>query len=283
MTGGEASYGSDATLEKLDAIERYGGAFTTALKNTAFSLVYVDGFAGRGTVRLREGGRSGEIVRGSALRALDTQDRRFDKLILIEKDANNAAALRNVIADRDELARAEVIHGDANQHLPRFSAWLRHRDRRMHRAFVFVDPFATQLDWTTIAALADTKRCDVLMLIPLMAVRRLIKRDAFPTAPHAVALDRIFGDESWRDLYTETGVGAFSDGGFRAIVELYVARLETKFVRVVDPKRTLGASSEPSMFTLLFGASNERGADVAARIAEGVFEAAQGAQGRMRL
>lgn len=284
MTDTGIPYGGDATLEKLDAIERYGDAFTTALKNTDFTLHYVDAFAGSGTVRIKEGAAAEQVVSGSAIRALDINDRPFDKLLFIERNTGNVDALRRIVDERDDSNRVEVVQGNANEHLRRFCARLRRSERRMHRALVFVDPFATDVNWETVEALAKSKRCDVLMLIPLMAVRRLVKRDDFPDEQHAVALTRIFGDEeAWRNLYTRTGDGAFSAPGFREIVQLYVKRLETVFVSVVDPERTLGASSERSMFTLLFAASNERGATVATRIAKGVFDAAQGAQGRMRL
>ena len=282
MTDADLIYGGDATLEKLDAFERYGNAFTTALKNQDFTLHFVDAFAGSGAVRVKRGAGTEQTIFGSAIRALDISDRPFDKLLFIEREARNVSALADLVAQRGDGDRVTVEQGDANDHLPRFCAWLGHSDQSLHRAFVFMDPFGTEVNWTTVEALAESKRCDVLMLVPLMAERRLFKRDDFPDERHATALTRIFGDDSWHQLYTRTSTGAFSGPGFRQIVELYVERLETVFVRVVEPERTLGASSERSMFTLLFGASNERGAEVAARIAKGVFDAAQGAQGRMR-
>ena len=283
MTGATDSYGGDATLEKLDAVERYADGFTRALKNFGFTLHYVDAFAGSGTVRVKAGAGVEQQVPGSAIRALEIDDRPFDRLLFVERDSANAGALREEIARRDAQARAEVVEEEANGRLSDFASWLGAPAQWQHRAFVFLDPFATDVNWGTVEALAKSKRCDVLMLIPLMAVRRLVKRDGLPRPDHQTALTRIYGNDSWRDLYTRSGSGSYSAPGFRAIVQLYVQRLETVFVRVVDPKRTLGASSERSMFTLLFAASNERGATVAVPIAKGVFDAAQGAQRRMRL
>lgn len=279
----DTQYGGDATLEKLDAIELYGDAYTTALKRQSFILHYVDAFAGSGTVRVKEGAGLEQDVPGSAVRALDIKDRPFDRLLFIEKDSSNAIGLRDIICASGDEERASVKEGDANDHLVQFARWLGAAGQYKHRALIFIDPFATQVNWTTIEELARSKRCDVLMLIPLMAVRRLVKRDGFPMQSHQDALTRIFGDESWRRLYQSMNDQAFSSPGFRAIVELYVERLETIFVRVVDPRRTLGASSERSMFTLLFAAANERGAKVATDIASGVLKAAQGSQRRMSL
>ena len=283
MTGSTDSYGGDATLEKLDAVERYADRYTTALKNFGFTLHYVDAFAGSGTVRVKEGAGVEQQVPGSAVRALEIGDRPFDRLLFVERDPANAGALREEIARRDAQARAEVAEEEANGRLADFASWLGGPAQWQHRAFVFIDPFATDVNWETVEALAKSKRCDVLMLIPLMAVRRLVKRAGLPRPDHQTALTRIYGNDSWRNLYTRSESGAYSAPGFRAIVQLYVQRLETVFVRVVDPERTLGASSERSMFTLLFAASNKRGATVAVPIAKGVFDAAQGAQRRMRL
>ena len=153
----------------------------------------------------------------------------------------------------------------------------------MVRSFVFVDAFAMQANWDTVAAIAATKRVDLLMLVPLMALRRNLKIDDWPPATHATALNRFYGDGSWTKLYSRSGARVVRQGGDREIVTSYARRLREIFVEVVDPERTLGSADDGSLFTMLFGASNQAGADVAARIAEGVFKAATGTQGRMRL
>ncbi len=288
MSPAQPSYGSGATLEKLDAGQRYADGFTTALKNQPepddlFVLHYVDAFAGRGEVSLRAGMDTGDIVPGSALRALEVTDRPFDRLLFIEKNEQNYEELKRVVAARDKSNRATVVHGDANQELPKFCEWLGSLKGRMHRAFVFIDPYAMQMDWTTVVSIANTGRADLLMLFPLMSVRRQLKRDGWPVTEHRIALNRFYGDESWQGLYTVEGGRAIREGGDREIVESYVRRLQEIFVEVVDPKRTLGSADDGSLFTLLFGSSNRRGARVAVPIAEGVFKAATGTQGRLRL
>ena len=44
------SYGGPWTLEKLDILESYLDAYTTALKKQPFKLMYIDAFAGTGYV-----------------------------------------------------------------------------------------------------------------------------------------------------------------------------------------------------------------------------------------
>ena len=42
------SFGGEWTQEKLDILHRYLDAYTTALKDQNFRLIYVDAFAGEG-------------------------------------------------------------------------------------------------------------------------------------------------------------------------------------------------------------------------------------------
>lgn len=279
------SYGSGATIEKLDAHRRYADAYTKALQNqpskdNLFTLHYVDAFAGKGEVQLRG---SAEAVPGSASQALQTTDRPFDRLLFVEADRRNCDRLSEIVAQRGDGHRATVRHGDANLVIPEFCSWLGGPEGRMDRAFIFVDPYAMQFSWESVQSIAATKRADMLILFPLMAIRRNARIDGWPVPDHAGALTRFFGDESWRALYSQVGTSVVRQGGDRAIVRCYVERLESVFERVVDPQRTLGSADDGSLFTMLFGASNPTGADVAARIAEGVFTAATGIQGRMRL
>ena len=49
-----ATYGGPWTLEKLQILGAYLDAYTTALKNRPFRLVYIDAFAGTGSLELPE-------------------------------------------------------------------------------------------------------------------------------------------------------------------------------------------------------------------------------------
>lgn len=47
------SFGGPWTLQKLNILDRYLDAYTTALKNQPFNLIYVDAFAGEGSFSLQ--------------------------------------------------------------------------------------------------------------------------------------------------------------------------------------------------------------------------------------
>ena len=123
MVRDDGTYGSGATIEKLDAMQRYADAYTTALRDAPkrsvdkFSLHYVDAFAGSGNVRLSAGVGAGDIVPGSAMRALDVTDRPFDKLLFIEMAESNYHALRQLVSERGETARVTIQQRDANDAL----------------------------------------------------------------------------------------------------------------------------------------------------------------------
>ena len=194
-----------------------------------------------------------------------------------------ANAFQELVDVGGDSQRSTVRRGDANVELPVFCSWLGGRQRAMDRAFVFVDPYAMQVDWKTIKAIADTKRADLLMLFPLMSLRRNLKREGWPTPEHQSALNRFYDGDSWRSLYSKSGGTVFRPGGDREIVEAYVEDMKGVFAEVADPQRTLGSATDGSLFTMIFGASNPDAADLAARIARGVFSAASGIQRRMRL
>ena len=66
------SYGGDWTRRKLGILKRYLDAYTTALKNAPFKLMYIDAFAGTGYVDLPAQDRKNvrEFIHGSASIAL---------------------------------------------------------------------------------------------------------------------------------------------------------------------------------------------------------------------
>lgn len=69
-TGEPASYGGDWTVEKLRNLGAYADAYTTALKNQPFRLIYFDAFAGEGSVAIKSGLHAGNVIDGSATVAL---------------------------------------------------------------------------------------------------------------------------------------------------------------------------------------------------------------------
>lgn len=127
-----AEYGGLWTVDKLNILERYLNAYTTALKNASFGLLYIDAFAGTGRVEL--GQDATEFIHGSAMRALRIDDRPFDRFFLVETNPYRHSELLKL---RTEYHRSDirVINMDANEFLSDLD-----QNWREWRGVLFLDP-----------------------------------------------------------------------------------------------------------------------------------------------
>ena len=279
MTG--PSFGGAWTTQKLEILSRYLDAYTTALKNQGFNLIYVDAFAGAGvwspdsTYDIADYGEYREMVEGSASIALNVADRSFDRLIFIDKDEECSASLRE-LSDSYPGRNIQVVSADANIALPRICKLMGDFDR----AVVFLDPFATQVNWSTVEAIAKTRKIDCWILFPLMAIARMMPIQQEPTPALSTQLDRIFGSrEHWQRLYQpdpqfsmfDSDTGQQRSSGSEQIAELYRERLDSAFAGVAPTRRTLRNSMNSPIFDLFFAASNPAGATPAIRIANHIL------------
>ena len=294
----EQRFGGDWTIEKLDAIERYCDGYTTALKSAPsadrpFRLHFIDAFAGTGYVDIKSGEQAGERVRGSALRALSVDNRPFDQVDLIELDRAKAENLGRLVADHQDRVRITI--GDANEKVVDICRALGRGDR----AIVLFDPTTTDLNWSTVEAVAKTGRCDVWILFPLGDVRRDLARTERPTKDSADGrrLTRVLGTDVWFDRYaistgseqaeqasldidlaTPIPMGGehwASPEGTDWILDLYRESVARIFPDELVLSRELTNSRNSPMFSLFFGCANSRGAEIANRIARGALKRAE--------
>ena len=198
------SFGGPWTTDKLEILKEYLNAYTTALKNQGFNLIYADAFAGEGSwsprseYTLEDYSDFQELHQGSPRIALGIQDRAFDRFVFVEKDPSRSASLRTLQIEFPNR-HIEIVNDDANTELPRFCDNLGDFDR----AVVFLDPFATEVAWHIVETIAMTKKIDCWILFPRMAIARMMPRNNEPTPALADQLDRIFGGrEHWQGLYS---------------------------------------------------------------------------------
>ena len=298
MAKTEQRFGGDWTIEKLTAVEEYCHQYTTALKRAPdphrlFRLHFIDAFAGTGYVDIKSGEQAGERVIGSALRALRVVDRAFDRVHLIELNVSKARILRQNIKEHEN--RAHVVIGDANKETIKICETFDDGDR----AVVLFDPASTQLDWSTVEAVANTRRCDVWILFPLGDVRRDLSRRVRPEKDSADGqrLTRILGTDSWYDRYSlvsgperaeQAGLDPAltnpiayggnhweSPGGTDWVLDIYRESLARVFPSDLVLSREMTNSQNSVMFSLLFGCANPRGAQIANRIASGAISKAE--------
>ena len=276
------SFGSGWTRQKLDVVENYLVAYTRVMKNQpGFRTWYFDGFAGSGSV---DTGRVPSavplipgyetVMAGSARRALENPRIDFDEYVFVEKDPECFESLE-ALAGEFPNRKTRLVRSDCNAVVLQ---WAKTVDRRVDRAVVFLDPFALDVDWTTVEALGRTGVVDLWLWFPLWVVTRLLKRHGLPDPRHAVALERVYGGDAWRGLYDVQFQdpdlwGEIEEVAVRkdqaAVVDLYREQMLKCFYRVSESSDGWFYSSNGApLYVLLFACANQGGSGVAMKIAE---------------
>lgn len=295
--GATLGFGGPWTLEKLGIVERYLRAYCKVFKNQRWCrLVYLDAFAGTGQIIQNFEGDDGadtedsnDFIMGSAERALKVEDRPFDLLVFVEKEPERCARLKE-LRGRYPGRLSDVVNEDANDFLSAlnhdtFLGESRSVTYRDWRGVLFVDPFGTQLDWTTVEHIASMERLDMWLLFPVGAIARMLPRSRDPSSVNpkwADKLSRVFGGYSWRDLYgrdpqpnlfgTEESVRA---QGVDGLMEIYKEQLCGVFgTRLLEESRTLRNSINAPLFELIFcvGSPSPKAIGAAQRIAKDLIK-----------
>lgn len=116
-------FGSQSTDLKLEIIEKYLHAFTTALRAKFPNLWYIDAFAGTGTRTVEHKAQDADLIheakaarieqrRGSATIALETAPP-FDRIVFIDLLKRHCRALEQLAAGYPDR-QIDVLRGDAN-------------------------------------------------------------------------------------------------------------------------------------------------------------------------
>jgi three-Cys-motif partner protein len=271
--------------QKLDALERYLKAYTVALKNQSWcETIYIDAFAGAGLSKLRRAPANPkqatfaldadtaeaneEYVRGSPLRALGLP-LPFRRYVFLEEDAARVEMLEGLKVAHPGLA-IDVRICDANPVLVDIAGKLTSRQR----AVVFLDPYAAQLNWSTVEALARLERAEVIINFPAhMVLNRLLPRSGEVTASNAATLDRVFGSSAWREAVYPSSPSLFGDvnlrseDGPRALLDVYVAGLRGLY-RFVAPPRLIRTPAGLPLYYLIWAGPKESGFRIAKHILE---------------
>ena len=261
-------FGGDWTLEKLNIFTSYLQAYLLALQNQKFKKIYIDAFAGTGEIETRDGE---QYLAGSARRALSA-DRKFDLYYFIESDKQKAIELQTMIDTEFPYIkeRIRVYCGDANEKLAEI---IKDIDWRKCRGLLFLDPYATQVNWTTLAKIAETGSIDVWYLFPFHALNRMLPRNGKYESWEG-CIDRLLGDKGWQtefykddpqinlfDLFpdAENDVKTsrkFKDANTECIKNYILSRLQTIFPCVSKNPRVFRNSKNSPLFLFSFAVSN---------------------------
>ena len=282
----EQLFGGSWTEKKLEILKKYLDSYNTVLKKQPFERVYIDAFAGTGYRQQRkhqykfqglfkelEQKEPEQFLKGSAKLALEASPS-FHRYIFIESDQNKIDELKKLQKEHPEKAtQIEIIQSDANEFIQTYcneEVWAK------TRAVLFLDPFATEVEWESLEAIAKTKCIDVWILFPLMAVNRLLAKD--PEKVCYNRLNRIFGTPDWFENFykTRTLDDIFGQSvdiidkacDFTRIGGFYKNRLKTIFPGVADKPKIFYNSRGSALFQFFFATGNTKGSPIAIRIAE---------------
>lgn len=269
-------FGGPWTEIKLAVLQAYLLAYTTALKKQSFQLLYIDAFAGTGSVITNEG----LLLNGSAKIAMETHG--FDSYLFIEQDEKRCRELNHVCDEyRKHGMSIDVKRGDANEVLV---SWLNAQSFVNVRGVAFLDPFGMNLEWTTLQTIVDTHVMDVWYLFSLSGLYRQATRDP-RQIDHgkATAITRVLGTDQWlEEFYHEPRQASFdfwNDVQYERVnvdfLETWVRRrLESVFAKVAQPLRL--PKQGPPRYSLFFGVSNPnpKAIGLAMKIANYILEKA---------
>ncbi|WP_158094892.1 three-Cys-motif partner protein TcmP [Collinsella sp. An268] len=282
------TFGGEWSIKKLDCVESYLRSYLKVMmkKNWA-ELYYIDAFSGNGIQRFEgtygedqfsiafEDELIGKFVEGSSMRALKVSDesersgeRGFKHFCFLELSGDKLSELRSRIEDSypHMLARCKFIQGDVNDTLPEL---VRSIPWKEQRGVMFIDPWATQLSWSSVESLRGA-RCDIWMLFPLGAIIRMLPGDHLPPREFEGALTRIFGDDGWKDLYRhergvqlslfdEEGQQVSRQRGTKELIDYTTDRLRTVSQCVCGPAELRTSTNAPlfALYSMLPAGSQE--------------------------
>ena len=275
----QKKFGGDWSDTKLKALANYLRSYALVLKNAPFRKTYIDAFAGAGSQLNSDDPEDEEDAQyrhGSPLIALETEPP-FDDFIFIDKDGAKLEELKHQVAARGHADRNMSFQsGDANGELLKICRM----DWRFRRAVAFLDPFALQVRWETIQAIARTQAIDMWLLFPAMAVNRMLTRSGSIDEKWQSKLDVTFGETSWRDEFYQTETPDLfghqqvskKDEPFKILSGFVTTRLEKEFAKANKQPLVLKNSSNTPIFLLCFACGNEKGAAPALRIADHIIQ-----------
>ncbi len=192
-------FGGIWTRKKLSVLEAYLKFYVTALKNLPFSLHYADAFAGTGT-HAPAADEDQELLvpyedfRGSVLTALEVSPG-FNQFHFNDLNPTHVSELQN-IQDVYPDKQIHIYEQNANQFVPNFCASLQRNDR----AVLLLDPYSTQLDWSTLKHVSDSGKVDLWLLFPISVILRMTPRDGARIKPEwKNTLNRLLGTDRWEE------------------------------------------------------------------------------------
>jgi len=146
---------------KLEIVEKYGAAYTTAFKSEPYlKKYYIDGFSGAGAHISK---RTGELIDGSPVRALRVQPP-FDGFYFIDMNPQKTSYLQKLCEGRSDV---QIHTADSTAYLTQ-ELLPQIQFRNFNRALCLLDPYGLHMDWEVMRLAGQSQAVDMFLNFPVM-------------------------------------------------------------------------------------------------------------------
>ncbi len=269
-------FGGTWTVEKLAIVGQYIDAYSVALQKLHVKKIYIDAFAGTGSVDIKIDGK--EITIDGSARIALAGTCPFDEYIFVEQNKRRASELSKL---RDEFPyrHITIYTNDCNDLIKQMC---QDPNLKYSRILLFLDPYSTEVAWSTIAEIAKTDVIDLWYLFPFSAMNRMMPKNGKISDGSEKKLNSLFGDDSWKNLYhkpkqcslfeDEDDIERQTDND--QVIEYILAKLNSVFERVFERPAVLRNSKNSPLFALFFAMTNQspRAQQLAIKLAESILD-----------
>jgi three-Cys-motif partner protein len=291
FTENQNDWGGPWTERKLEAFSKYVWSYLKIMKkNPYWKTIYFDGFAGSGN---RSDNCKSELYRqlkfsleeesgykGAAQRVINLKDGlTFDYYYFIDSNETSLSNLKRLLSNESSSKNKQLVFkfGDANKWVIELASVLKSNN---YAALVFLDPFGMQINWDSIAALANT-RSDIWILVPTgVIVNRLLdKRGELRSIEKLQSFFGLSADEIKKSFYySEQQNTIFGEEELvrkvskpiEKIARLYIDRLKTVWTNVIENPLILNNSKGVPIFHFVFASNNKNAVKIANQIIQSV-------------
>lgn len=268
------NFGGNWTYQKIRIIEDYAKAYLQIMKEHPYwKLLYFDGFAGSGEIRI-DGPLDSGVIEGAAKKIVAIKaPRMFDLCYFVELDKRKAKQLEQSI-NQIRSAGVHVIQEDCNKKLLDMAGFLRSEKGKKHKVLAFIDPCGMEVNWESLAALKGLS-IDMWLLVPTgIGVNRLLtknhqipdvwwsKLEAFYGLSRDLLNQAFYSTSTVNTLFgTETVVQKVPQA-VKKIESIYTDRLREVFKYVSRPY-IMKNTTKSIMFHFVLASNNKAAVNIA--------------------
>lgn len=262
------------TEMKLEIIGKYSNVFSTIVthgKGRFFEgkVPYIDGFANIGEVIAN---RSGDVISGSALRALESDG--FSEYHFVDLENEKIEILKRVISKRypSKVHKVYTYVGDSNtkiidEVLPNITMRL---GTKGWRGLCVLDPYGAHLKWSLVRELSKHK-LDMIINFSMMDLQRTVGHESEKTFDpnQTIRIDEFYGGHQWYETARSKMPSLF---GFeidiknpvfeKAMLDLYRKQL-SEINEYVSYGIKHPGYTNATLYYLIFTSHNPKGYEVA--------------------